>query len=220
MALACGIPDERVRVIGLPIRRAFAEMFNRPKAEIRAHLGLAPDQPLVLMTGGGAGIGRLMPIAQAVARRLSRHHPKAQMVIVTGQNRTLYRQLCAEAWPIPVFVRGYVENMAEWLAAADMLITKAGPGTLAEAACLGVPVMITGYIPGQETGNVAWTVEHGAGVFEQDPDRIAGLVAHWLRPGNSSLATMSTRARAIARPDASAQIVQSALRLLGLPVIA
>jgi 1,2-diacylglycerol 3-beta-galactosyltransferase len=215
VALACGIPDERVHVIGLPIRRAFGENRDRPKPEARAHLGLVPDQPLVLMTGGGAGIGRLMPIAQAVARRLAGQHPKAQVAIITGNNRTLYRQLCAEAWPIPVFVRGYVDNMAEWLAAADLLITKAGPGTLAEAACLGVPVVITDYVPGQETGNVAWTLEHGTGVFEQNPDLIAALAADWLRPGSSTLAAMSVRARAIARPDASAHIVQSALRLLG-----
>lgn len=215
VAIACGVPPSRVRVIGLPIRRAFREMIDHPKPEVRAHLGLAPDRPLVLMTGGGAGIGRLMPIAQAVTRRLSVQRPPAQVAIVTGQNRTLYRQLCAEAWPIPICVRGYVENMAEWLAAADLVITKAGPGTLAEAACLGVPVIITDYIPGQETGNVAWTVEHGAGLFEQNPNRIAALVADWLRPGNSSLAVMSARARAIARPDASAQIAQSALLLLG-----
>ncbi len=218
VALACGIPDERVHVIGLPIRRAFGEIRDRPKPEARADLGLVPDQPLVLMTGGGAGIGRLMPIAQAVARRLAGQHPKAQMAIITGNNRTLYRQLCAEAWPIPVFVRGYVDNMAEWLAAADLLITKAGPGTLAEAACLGVPVVITDYVPGQETGNVAWTLKHGTGVFEQNPDLIAALVADWLHPGDSTLAAMSAQARVIARPDASAHIVQSVLQLLGQPV--
>lgn len=215
VALACGIPDERVHVIGLPIRRAFGEMRGRSKSVVRAHLGLTPERPLVLMTGGGAGIGRLMPIAQAVTRRLAGQHPKIQVTIITGNNRTLYRQLCAEKWPVPVFVRGYVDNMAEWLAASDLLITKAGPGTLAEAACLGVPVVITDYIPGQETGNVAWTVEHGTGVFEQSPERIAALVAEWLRPGNPTLAAMSARTRTIARPDASARIAQSALQLLG-----
>ena len=71
VALACKVPPDRVRVIGLPIRRAFAEMRGRPKAEVRSHLDLAPDRPLILMSGGGAGVGRLLPIARAVTRALT-----------------------------------------------------------------------------------------------------------------------------------------------------
>ena len=113
----------------------------------------------------------------------------------------LERRLRAETWPIPVTVLGYVNNMAEWLAAADLLITKAGPGALAEAACLGTPALITGYIPGQEAGNVTWTVDHGAGIFEPDTDRIGDRVAELLRPNNPELAHMSTAASAMAQPD-------------------
>ena len=214
VALACGVPADRVRVIGLPIRRAFVEMRARSKQEVRAQLGLSPDRPLVLMTGGGAGMGRLLPNAQAIARRLAAQTVPAQLAIITGHNRVLQRRLRAETWPIPVTVRGFVDNMAEWLAAADLLISKAGPGTLAEAACLGVPVLITGFVPGQEEGNVAWTVQHGAGRFEENSDQIAALVADWLRPGDPSLGQMAARARAIARPDASSEIAEAALSLL------
>ena len=199
VALACKVPRDRVRVIGLPIRRAFAEMRGRPKAEVRSHLGLAPDRPLILMSGGGAGVGRLLPIARAVTHALRGHRAQPQVAIIAGRNSVLERRLRAETWPIPVTVLGYVNNMAEWLAAADLLITKAGPGALAEAACLGTPALITGYIPGQEAGNVTWTVEHGAGVFEPDTDRIADLVAELLRPGNPELARMSAAANAIWR---------------------
>jgi 1,2-diacylglycerol 3-beta-galactosyltransferase len=214
VALACGIPDERVRVIGLPIRRAFTEMNSHPKSEVRAQLGLPPDRPAVMLTGGGAGIGRLLPNAQAIARRLAAQDVSAQLIIVTGHNRELQRRLRAESWPITVTIRGYVDNMAEWLAAADILISKAGPGTLAEAASLGVPVIIADFVPGQEEGNVAWTLQHGAGVFERNPDQIAALVADWLLPGNPTLRRMSAQARAIARPNAASEIVTAALRLL------
>jgi 1,2-diacylglycerol 3-beta-galactosyltransferase len=214
VALACGLPDERVRVIGLPIRRAFAEMSSHPKPEVRAQLGLSPDRPAVMLTGGGAGIGRLLPNAQAIARRLAAQGVSAQLIIITGHNRELQRRLRAESWPVPVTIRGYVDNMAEWLAAADILISKAGPGTLAEAASLGVPVIIADFVPGQEEGNVAWTLQHGAGVFERNPDQIAALVADWLLPGNPTLRRMSAQARAIARPHAASEIVTAALRLL------
>jgi 1,2-diacylglycerol 3-beta-galactosyltransferase len=214
VALGCGVPSDRVRVIGLPIRRAFAEMRGRPKAEVRSHLGLFPDRPLILMCGGGAGVGRLLPIARAVTRALREHSAQPQVAIIAGRNSVLERRLRAESWPIPVTVLGYVNNMAEWLAAADLLITKAGPGALAEAACLGTPALITGYIPGQEAGNVTWTVEHGAGVFEQDTDRIADLVAEWLQPGNPALARMSAAASELGQPEAARQIAHAALGLL------
>jgi 1,2-diacylglycerol 3-beta-galactosyltransferase len=214
VALRCGIPSDRVRVIGLPIRQAFAEMRGRPKAEVRPHLGLAPDRPLILMSGGGAGVGRLLPIARAVTHVLRGHQAQPQVAIIAGRNSVLERRLRAESWPIPVMVLGYVNNMADWLAAADLLITKAGPGALAEAACLGTPALITGYIPGQEAGNVTWTVAQDAGVFEPDTGRIADLVADWLQPGNPALARMSAAASELARPDAARQIANAALELL------
>jgi UDP-N-acetylglucosamine:LPS N-acetylglucosamine transferase len=79
---------------------------------------------------------------------------------------------------------------------------------------------VTGFIAGQESGNVAWVENHGAGAFAQEPERVAELVSEWLQPGNPTLATMAERARAIARPDAAAEIAQLALdmwrRNLGL----
>jgi 1,2-diacylglycerol 3-beta-galactosyltransferase len=214
VALACKVPHDRVRVIGLPIRRAFAEMRGRPKAEVRSHLNLAPDRPLILMSGGGAGVGRLLPIARAVTHTLRGHRAPPQVAIITGRNSVLERRLRTETWPIPVTVLGYVNNMAEWLAASDLFITKAGPGALAEAACLGTPALITGYIPGQEVGNVTWAAEHGAGVFEPDTDRIADLVSDLFRPGNLELVRMSAAAGELARPDAARQIARAALDLL------
>jgi 1,2-diacylglycerol 3-beta-galactosyltransferase len=214
VALSCGVPGDRVRVIGLPIRQAFAELRGQPKAEVRSRLGLVPGRPLLLMAGGGSGVGRMLPIARAVALALSRHPAPPQIAIIAGHNRGLEQRLRAEPWPIPVTVLGYVTNMAEWLAAADLLLTKAGPGALAEAACLGIPALITGYIAGQEAGNVTWTVERGAGVFEPDINRIAARVADWFQPGNPALARMSVAASALAQPDAARQIARAALDLL------
>ncbi len=213
-ALACGVPPERVRVVGLPIRAAFAAARGRPKPQARSQLGLAADRPLVLLTGGGAGIGRIALLARAVAQRLAHHPATPQLAVVTGRNANLLRQLAAEDWPLPMTLLGFVNNMADWLAASDLLISKAGPGTLAEAACLGVPVLITDFIPGQETGNVAWAQENGAGIFEPDPARVAALVAELLQPAAPRLGQMAARARAISHPQAAAEIADAALALL------
>jgi 1,2-diacylglycerol 3-beta-galactosyltransferase len=214
VALGCGIDPRRVQVIGLPIRPAFMHARGQSKAEVRFRLGLHPDRPLVLLTGGGAGIGKLRPLALAIAKRLAKHPARAQMAIIAGRNKELQLLLRAERWPIPVQVLGFVDNMPEWLAAADMLISKAGPATLAEAACLGVPMLITDFVPGQEIGNLDWVVRNGAGVFEPTPHGIATLVEDLLRPGNPTLERMSRNALAIARPEATFEIARAALDLL------
>jgi 1,2-diacylglycerol 3-beta-galactosyltransferase len=213
-ALANGMDPSKVKIIGLPIRRAFAEIHGRSRPDARAELGLQADLPLVLLTGGGAGIGKLLPAARAITNQLAIQETPAQMAIIAGNNDVLQRRLRSEPWPIPVTVLGFVEDMASWLAATDLLITKAGPTTLAEAACAGVPVLITGFIPGQENGNVTWVEEHNAGAFVPELAQAAQLVNEWLRPGNPHLAEMAARARALAQPEAASQVVQAALDLL------
>jgi 1,2-diacylglycerol 3-beta-galactosyltransferase len=214
VAIASGLDPGKVRVLGLPVRQAFGAAAERAKPEARSRLGLDPHRPLVLLAGGGAGIGRLLEQAKAIAGQLAAHGVPAQLAIVSGRNEALRRRLNAQAWPVPVTVLGFVEEMADWLAAADVLFTKAGPGTLAEAACAGVPVIITGFVPGQETGNVMWFAQHRAGVYEPNPAKAAALVVGWLKPGNPTLGEMAVRTRAMAQPEASAQIVEAALELL------
>ncbi len=214
VALAAGMDPSKVQVIGLPVRRAFLTIAGQPKPAARQRLGLQPDLPLVLLSGGGAGIGKLLPTARAITEELAAHQTPAQLAIIAGRNELLLRQLRAASWPIPVTVLGFVEEMADWLAATDLLITKAGPTTLAEAACAGVPVIITSYVPGQELGNVTWVLQHNAGLYAPDIEQVARTVNEWLQPGNPQLAEMAARARAIAQPDAAADIVKAALRLL------
>ena len=63
------------------------------------------------------------------------------------------------AGKVNVIGLGFVNNMAEYMVAADILITKACPGTIVEAASIGLPVLLTSYLPGQEEGNVDFVVE-------------------------------------------------------------
>ncbi len=174
--LSCGFDPTRLKLIGLPIRLAFGKMQGHDKQDMRARLGLAPKKPLILVSGGGAGIGRIVPMARALAKLLAQQERDVQIAIIAGRNKELYRRLKRQKWPVPVQVLGFVDNMAQWMAACDVLLTKAGPGMLAEAACLGVPVVITDFVPGQEIGNVSWVVKNGAGIYEHEIEGIAAVV--------------------------------------------
>lgn len=76
---------------------------------------------------------------------------------------------------VDVVPLGFVKNMAEYMVAADVLVSKAGPGTIAEAASVGLPVMVTSHLPGQEAGNVDIVLNGGFGDFCEDPGESLSL---------------------------------------------
>lgn len=214
LAIDAGMPADRVAVTGLPVRRAFVEARGLAKEDARRTLGVEPTLPLVLVMSGGAGMGRVGAMATAVARRLAGGGVRAQMAVITGGNERLRRRLAGSDWPVPVTVLGFTPDVATWMAASDILLTKAGPGTIAEAACLGVPTLLTGFVPGQEEGNVAWAEDNGGAVFEPRPKRAAALVGRWLGSDRGELERMSARMSAMGRPGAARAIAGAALELL------
>ncbi len=208
-ALHAGLPAHKTRVVGLPVSGKFCKISpNRPQA--RVSLGLHPDRPLILLMGGGEGVGRLYQIAAAIAEAC----PAAQMAVIAGRNEKLRRRLATERWPIPTHVVGFVTNVPQWMAAADVLVSKAGPGVMSEAFIVGLPLVLYGAIPGQEAPNVSYVVEHGAGVFETEPARIAAWLAQRLQADDETLARMSVAARRLARPEAALQIARQIAALL------
>ena len=74
-----------------------------------------------------------------------------------------------------------------------------------------VPVIVTDFVPGQEAGNVEWVVQHGAGLFERDPERIADRIAALLQPNRTDLEGMARRAYDMAQPTAADDIIREAL---------
>lgn len=210
--IAAGMRPDQLRVYGLPIRPVFAQA-PRARSVLRQELGMDGELPAVLVVGGGEGMGPVGQIARRVAQALAageKHagRPAGQMVVVCGRNRKLKAELDAHAWPIPVRINGFVDNMPDWMAACDCIVTKAGPGTIAESLVRGLPILLSGFIPGQEEGNVPFVVENGAGAFSSDPVEIGRIVARWFGPERERLAEMAVRAKEMGNPYATRQIVE------------
>lgn len=70
-------------------------------------------------------------------------------------------------------ILGYAENMHELMIAADILVTKAGPSTISEALCIGLPMIVSNFIPGQEVGNINYILENQVGLYSSAPQEIA-----------------------------------------------
>jgi 1,2-diacylglycerol 3-beta-galactosyltransferase len=208
-ALKLGVSPEKIKVCGQPVSLKFVN-FAGDKKRIREALGLELTRRTVLIVGGGEGSGRVFEIARAIAQTV----PQAQLLVVSGRNRTLKEKLEAASWEIPTRIYGFVDNMPELMTAADILVTKAGPGTISEAFIAGLPPLISGYIPGQEQGNVTYVEQHHAGAYAETPQEIAQLVLSWMDPTNNTLQQMAHNAARLAKPKASLTIAKEVCALI------
>lgn len=166
--------------------------------------------PAVLLMGGGEGMGPIEATARALGDALYDENlgePIGQVLIICGRNKKLAEKLRSIDWKIPVEVKGFVTKMEDCMGACDCIITKAGPGTIAEAMIRGLPIILNDYIAGQEAGNVPFVLENGIGKFSKSPKKIAKIVSEWFGSKADELQRMSQNALKHARPDAVFKIV-------------
>lgn len=198
--LELGLKPSQLRITGLPVHPRFQQM---DRMAARAELGWSNDRPVVMMVAGGEGMGPLYETARAIdERRLN-----CQLVIVTGKNKVLKQRLEASLWNQPTHIYGFVNNMPQMMAAADILVTKAGPATISEACIAGLPMILNDAIPGQEEGNVDYVVKNGAGIYAPTSDEVANSLQNWLNEGPEGLRRRSENARRLGRPNAVWDIV-------------
>lgn len=209
-SLLDGLEESQVRVFGLPIRPSFCRAVLS-KDDLRVELEMDPHLPAVLLMGGGEGMGPVKKTALALGESLfdeGSGKPIGQLIVICGRNKVLASTLEAIAWKIPVKVKGFQTQMEKWMGACDCIITKAGPGTIAEALIRGLPIILNDYIPGQEKGNVPYVVDNGAGVFTRSSKETARLVAEWFSTKTEELKRMSENALKLAQPNAVFDIVK------------
>jgi 1,2-diacylglycerol 3-beta-galactosyltransferase len=161
-ALSRGVPPARLHLLGHPIHPQFDDVTGS-KAELRAQLKLSPDSSIVMLMAGGEGGGKLLSTTLALARA----RMPIELVVVCGRNEHLEQKLSelAASLPTPLHVLGFTNKIPEYFRAVDLLVTKAGPGTLAEANAAQLPVVVYDYVPGQERGNVDFVRHNDLGVI-------------------------------------------------------
>lgn len=155
-----GIPPERMHRTGFPVHPRFAQS-TLSQTEARRSLGIAEALGTVLVTAGGVGAGHL----DSLVLELEKTCPDKQLLVVTGKNHVRYERLQAQKQHAQTHIYGFVENMDVLMAASDMVLTKAGPGTLMEALVMRRPVLLMGAVGLQERGNIDFVLNHRLGFF-------------------------------------------------------
>ena len=165
--------------------------------------------PVLLILGGGFGMGPVKEVLEAVNRSTT----TLQVIVVAGRNLELRSQLALVDAKHPTRILGFVDNMHEWMAACDLVLTKPGGLTRSEALAIGRPLLVFNPIPGQEAANSDYLLERGAAAkvnrVEDLPFRLDSLF------GSGELRTMSRAALACGRPGAAQAICAEVLRRLG-----
>ncbi len=198
----------------IPCRRVVAEWVGNPVrgdiAALAGAAGAAHDGPLRLLVVGGSlgasALNELVPKALALLPADAR----PQVVHQSGRQHLDMLRANYAAAGVAADVRDYIEDMAAEYRACDVAICRAGAMTVAELACAGVPAVLVPFpfaVDDHQTGNAAFLAESGAAWLMQQrdltPEKLAALIGGLDR---ATLAAMSDKARALARPDATARV--------------
>ncbi len=143
-ALAYHMPAEKLEVVGMPVADRYCVPAGNQRS-LRKKLGWPLDKPIILLVGGGDGMGPLGKTARAI----DESGLNLGMIIVCGRNERLKANLEAQTWDNPTMIYGFTREMPDFMRAADILVSKAGPGTIAEALNAHLPIVLYSRIPGQ-----------------------------------------------------------------------
>ncbi|HEX7251636.1 MAG TPA: glycosyltransferase [Thermoanaerobaculia bacterium] len=201
-----GITKQKISVTGIPIMPAFAKRHDR--RALRARWRLSARKLVILVMSGGAGVGALVESA----RRTLAAGP-VQVLAVAGRNEKARKELESLVPPSGSVLRvfGFVEDVSEPMAVADLVVGKSGGLTTAECLAMGVPIIVRDPIPGQEERNCDFLLEASAGV-RANGEAALSFKLESLLSNPARLRRMSRAARRAGRPKAAEKILKAVER--------
>lgn len=198
-----GVAPKHIKPLGIP----FDPKFNQPvnKNQVLKDLGLNPHLPIILIMGGGQGIG---PIKTAVSA-LDKSKIDLQEIVIAGVNKKLCRQLRKKLkhYKKKILLLSYVNNINELMSMADIIVTKPGGVTTAEATSKALPIIIIKPIPGQEESNTAYLIKKEAAIRVDNPKDL-NIIVDGLLANPDKLKHLSECAYKISKPNAALDIAR------------
>ena len=180
-ARAFGKDDETVfGVSGMVLRPEFYAETAVDAAAVKRELGLREDLPTAMVLFGGFGSKVMYEIVEKIdAARLP-----VQLILICGKNEKLAARLKARRWNTGMAVLGFTKEVHKLMRAADFMIGKPGPGSIAEAMQRGLPVLVecNSWTLPQERFNTDWVKEKKVGVVLKSFEDVMHGVKEMLEP--------------------------------------
>jgi 1,2-diacylglycerol 3-beta-galactosyltransferase len=180
-ARAFGHDDAHIfRASGMILRPDFYVEDNVDPAALRKEMGLRNDLPTAIVLFGGHG----SKVMYDITERLDAAGFPLQLILICGRNEQLTAKLRARQWKIPVHIVGFTKEVHRLMLAADFLIGKPGPGSIAEAMVRKLPVLIecNAWTLPQELFNAEWVTEKRVGIVLHSFRDVVDGVRQMLEP--------------------------------------
>lgn len=203
-----GVVPEKIKSLGIPFDPGFNDSHDLDK--LFNKLRLNPLLPSILIMGGGQGLG---PI-KTIIKSLGKISTPIQEIIVTGTNKKLYNSLKRKVkkYKHKILLFGYAHNINELMSISNIIISKPGGVTTAEALAKNLPMIIVKPIPGQEANNTAYLTEKEAAIKIDDPKETNFVIENLLKHPDKLRHLRESAAR-ISKPNASLDIARLLLKL-------
>lgn len=185
-----GMPAEKLMICGFPTRAKFCDAARTQDTPV-----YDGSRPLnCLLMSGGEGSGNMLKYASQMLEYVD-----CRLEIICGRNGKLKEELesqLALKYPDRLTVYGFLDNVHEHMLGSDLVIARGSPNTLMEAVVLGVPLVITGSLPGQEADNPAMMVSHNLGVLCENPNTLPSIVGALMANNGQRLKEIRSAQRA------------------------
>ncbi len=165
---------------GMILRPDFYAEEDGDPLELRRGMGLKPDVATAIMLFGGHG----SKVMYEITERLDAANLPLQLILMCGKNEELANKLRARPWKMPVHVMGFTKEVPKFMRAADFLIGKPGPGSIAESMVKGLPVLVecNAWTLPQERYNTEWVKEKRVGIVLENFRQVVDGVRRMLEP--------------------------------------
>lgn len=168
-----GTPEDRIAVLPYPVRDEFCEKYSIN--QLRDELNIPKSNFTITIIEGGSGIEKIIKSLEIL---LNKNIKNTTILIATGKNRKYFNEVekLSLRYPEIIIPFSFTSKINLYMAASDLIAGKAGPGVIFEALCLGKPILVTGYMPGQEAGNYEYIRDNNFGWAAFEPQKIAELM--------------------------------------------
>jgi len=214
-----GMPPDKVVVQnGFAVNPSFF-MEKISKADAREQLGLDQNTFTILISLGGMAIPRK---TAAIVRTLIRSGLPVQLLVICGTNRSLKRKMhyVARTAKIRMHVHGFTQRISLMMSAADLMISKPGPGSIMEAVIKELPLIldnVTEPMP-QEKGNLAFALQHGIVRSITNYRQLPPVITR-LMNDPAEYATLKENMRRLKNEEAIFEVAETVLSLLPKPSV-
>lgn len=204
-----GIPADRIYACGIPVSRGFCEPVSCEEAS--RLLGLEHDKKYILISGGGIGAGKIEKILELLYEEMGQEE-RIRLTVICGSNQRLYERL-QQKYGEHIILIGHTDQMALYLRASSLFITKPGGLSSTEAAVMGVPLIHVSPIPGCETYNACFFEKHGMSRRIQPSKSSMGVVRACMED-EAVRSELLRNQRKWIRADAASEICALAYRMV------